>query len=283
MAVTVDSFIVADVQVQGVQLQPLVGAFELQFGLYVRIAAARERACRARLDGARVLIRGADGRVQPLGFARSDVAILLQQGPYETAVGASLSLTLTAPQLEALEQRRDGGALDFELRAVGCGDGSGGVQAIQDCWHVHVAQSSWAATLTAARALDILILELSMPAAEPILSTGRRHLEHLRRAQRHFTIGQYDACVAACRDLLQGLAQFEAGDSAGAVLTRLSRETREEMSKQEREAGILAVLRHYTHLAHHPDGVAVAVSYSRPEAKFILSLAAAALNRTTGT
>jgi hypothetical protein len=55
------------------------------------------------------------------------------------------------------------------------------------------------------------------------------------------------------------------------------------MSKEERESAIHAVIRHYTHQAHHGGTEGGATCYSRSEAKLILSLSAALLAHVQGS
>ena len=48
------------------------------------------------------------------------------------------------------------------------------------------------------------------------------------------------------------------------------------MDKPSREAAVYAVVRHYTHLAHHGPSEGGVPAYTRAETQFLLTLAAAA-------
>ena len=73
MTLSIDSLIFADVRIQGVTLHPVVGAYELRFGLLIVVSAVSEgEHFRAVIDGARIGLRAGGGQPVELGFARAD-------------------------------------------------------------------------------------------------------------------------------------------------------------------------------------------------------------------
>ena len=72
MSLTIGSLIIADTRIQGVTLRPVLGAYELIFGLYLTVHPEKDRARRASITGARVSIMAGGSGAYALGFARPD-------------------------------------------------------------------------------------------------------------------------------------------------------------------------------------------------------------------
>ena len=65
MVLTVDSWNIADARIQGIALHPLVGAYELRFGLMINVSAVADgEDRRAVIDGARVQVATGGGRAR---------------------------------------------------------------------------------------------------------------------------------------------------------------------------------------------------------------------------
>jgi hypothetical protein len=146
---------------------------------------------------------------------------------------------------------------------------------VQETLSVSIPKSDWASKLRQAGALDILFLEIPMPVAGGSVPQTRA-VEHLRAAQRHFVDGNYRACIAECREVLDAL-----GATTGA-LKALSSDQREGMDKAQREAAMMAAIRHYTHPAHHSATLPLQTGFTRSEAKFLLQLTAACVGFGNG-
>ncbi|NJM36001.1 MAG: hypothetical protein HC850_16430 [Rhodomicrobium sp.] len=215
-------------------------------------------------------MRAAGGENISLGLARPDQPAAIEQDETAYPKAIILSVAIQPHQLMRLEDGRNNGDLHFSLEVAGeggvgedrrCNDPIQGE--LQGC----VPRSAWIEQLRAARALDILLIEVPMPANE---GSGKPPPagQHLRQAQRHFVNGDYRACVGECRQVIESL-----GGNAEA-LNRLS-QNRTSMSKAERLDALLACIRHYAHLAHHPTDDASSAHYNRDEAKFVLQLTAA--------
>lgn len=271
MSLTVNSYIVADAKTEWVSLQPLVGAYELTFSLSAKINSRRENKTRwIALHAARVRVRSANGQLNDLGLARPTQPIIIRQTDFISNADISLNLVLHPHQLPKLEDKRDANDLNFELAISGEGgvleDASADCPVNETMWK-QVGRSDWINQLASARALDVLLLEVPIPFTEAS-EEQRNVVSHLRSAQKYFVEGHYESCVSECRNVFDELGTTDGAFKALGSAPRA-------MSKDERESAILAVLRHYTHLAHHSEIHGGGVTYSRAEAKLLLTLATA--------
>ena len=252
MVLTVDSWNIADARIQGIALHPLVGAYELRFGLMINVSAVADgEDRRAVIDGARVQVATGGGRHDELGFARADRRLEIVTRPHPDRMTPTLSLALQPGQLGAIEDLRGTGDFRFELEVTGTGASRAGVVPVHDVLRCEVPRSEWIEKLRAARARDILLLEVPVPFPERS-DRWAKIAEEVARAESRFRDGDYHACVAACRMVVEELGHrmFARTDWAGPSLDRFQSKRRE-MSKGEREAAILAALHHYTHQSHH--------------------------------
>ena len=268
-------WIFADAQIQGITLHPVVGAYELRFGLLIAVGATPEgEHCCAVIDGARVRMGTGGSDRDDLGFARPDRQLEIVTGLHQHRTAPTLSLPLQPGQLAAIERSRGTGDLHFELEVMGAGSGRRGPCPVQEVLRRNVPRSEWVEKLRAARARDILLLEVPLPFPERS-DRWQNISDELMRAEGRFRNGDYHACVSACRVIAEelGCQVFGCTDWAKSSLDRLSSD-RGGMSKNERERALLGVLRHYTHQAHHGPSERGEVSYSRADAQHILTLVA---------
>ena len=90
MVLTIDSWVFADAQIQGIALHPVVGAYELRFGLLIAVGAPPEgEHYRAVIDGARVWMGTGSSDRDDLGFARPDRQLEIVTGACGGPEGAS--------------------------------------------------------------------------------------------------------------------------------------------------------------------------------------------------
>ena len=275
MVLTIDSRVFADAQIQGINLHPVVGAYELRFGLLISVGGAPEaERCRVVIDGARVRMNTCGSDRDDLGFARPDRQIEIVTLPHQHRTAATLSLPLQPGQLVAIEKSRGAGDLQFEVDVMGVGIDKRGPSPVQEALRRGVPRSEWIEKLRAARARDTLLLEVPLPFPER-LDRWQNISDELMRAESRFRNGDYHACVSACRVIVDelGCQVFGQVDWVSPSLDRLSSD-RGGMSKNERERAMLATLRHYTHQAHHGHSEGGEVSYSRADAQHILILVA---------
>ena len=276
MTLSIDSLIFADVRIQGVTLNPVVGAYELRFGLLIVVSAASEGVnFRAVIDGARIGLRAGGGQPVELGFARADRQLEIITRSYQDRTTPTLSLPLQPEQLAAIEELRGEGDLYFDLEVTGTGSGKTGTVPVNDTLRCHVPRSEWIEKLRGANACDVLLLEVPLPFPgesdrwDPIT-------EDLRRAESRYRDGDYHGCVSACRVTVEGLGAeiFGSMDWTEQFPAGFSSTVRRKMSKTDRERAILGALRHYTHQAHHGPSEGGEANYSRADARHVLTMVA---------
>lgn len=266
---------IADTRIQGVLLRPLVGGYELVFGLYVAIYADEDVVRRASITGARVTVNPSEGEPQALGFARPEAAFEINCKPSKSTAAQNLHLHLQPAQLAALEALRGTGDLVFELLALGIGTDENGDQHVQGDWRIPVARSDWIKILRDAGARNVMLLEIPLP-LESIADEWHEIAAGLQRAEAQYHNGDYHSCIGSCRTVMQELGQYKYRERewASGYIDRLTSD-RKGMSKSEREGALFAILRHYTHQAHHGPSEGGVPAYTRAEAQFVLSLTAA--------
>lgn len=275
MVLTIDSWVFADARIQGVTLHPVVGAYELRFGLLIAVSAVTESEhCRAVIDGARVGVGTGGSHREDLGFARTDGRLEIVARRHQDRITPTLSLTLQPGQLAAIEKLRGTGDLHFDLGVTGTGSGRTGEGAVHNVLRCNVPRSEWIAKLREAKARDILLLEVPLPFPERS-ERWRNISDELKRAESRFRNDDYHACVSACRMVVEELAsQMSGGTKRAARSDGPPSAKPRDMSKSEREGAMLDALRHYTHLAHHGPSEGGEVNYSRADAQHVLTLAA---------
>ena len=284
MGLTVGSWQIADPRVQGVTLRPIIGGFELVFGLRVPIRAVQNVVRRVSVAGTRITVRLDDGEPRTLGFARPERPFDISSAFGGSTQSHDLYLYLQPGQLAALDMFRGTGDLAFEFAATGTGSDENGDQYVSGDWRHRVPRSDWIAQLVGAGAQDVLLLEVPIPLAGAD-DEWRAVAASLQRAEQQYRRGDYHSCVGSCRTVIEelGAYRFRDGDWIGNTLAPLaSRSTRDNMDKAAREAAVYAVLRHYTHLSHHGPSEGGAPAYTRAEAQFLLSLTAAAAAHAQG-
>jgi hypothetical protein len=285
MSITVNNRIVAEARIQSVTLRPVVGAYELLFGLDITVNPQSDYARRVSIVGARVSLRADGGSVQPVGFARPESPIDIRQFPHLNRMTPTLMLPLQPGQVAAMERSRDAGDVTFELLVTGVGTDQNGDHPTQDEWRIQIPRSDWLQKLRSAGARDVLLLEVPLPVVDrPKEWAGIT--KDLQRAEAYFRDGDHRACVALCRTVLDevGHQKFGKKDWAGPLLDRLSSD-RTGMSGGEREAVLWATVRHYAHLARHGASDGGVPHYSRAEAQLLLTMVASlvAFAQTTPT
>lgn len=282
MSIVVGAKIIAEARIQTVALRRLVGAYEIMFPLQVQVLAGDAQPRGAMIAGADVLVRGAAGN-SPLGFSRPSIPLRLVPGKFGVTLTATFFLTLSPSQIEALEALRDGSDLSFELTIAGEAHEGQNVYPFQDQLYAGMPRSAWIDQLRNVGALNVLMLEIPMrvDGAPEIVKTVQGNLI---AAQRHFVNGEYTSCISSCRNVLEALGQLAYGSDwpSSCWADLINANSRQTMTREKREQAIMAVIRHYAHLAHHPEGNGGIPAYSRPEAKLALSLTAAVANRLWG-
>ncbi len=283
-SLTISSHRFAEAEVQAISLHPLVGAYELWFGLNI-VAMPRNASMlfHAVFDGARVRVKASGGRYRNLGFARADTRIEIETKAFLSRITSILPLPLQVGQIVGIERLRNASDLHFELLIRGTGSirecGESVQEIFQEVLYVDVPRSDWIEKLRAAGARNTLLFEVPLPLLDQSEERDRIS-EEVLRAESQFRNGDYRACVASCRTIAHELGYRKSGNGnwANESLDRF-RTGRAEMSKDERDLASLAALRHCAHPAHHGTSEGGEINYSRADAEHMLSLAAAFVSR----
>ena len=283
MGLTLGGRELARLRIQAVSLLPAVGGYEMQFVLDLTANAstyadadAADVPRRVTIIGARAAVSATPDETQRLGFARPEepFEVTSELRGSRTRV---LHLHLHPGQLSALETLRGTGDLTFDLLLIGAGVSAQPHEQVQDSQRIEVPRSRWIDMLRAAGAGDVMLIEVPLPLASP---SG--HSDQVRTAllsaEAQFRAGDYTACIASCRTVIQEAGHRRHGQRhwAPQALDRLGQD-RKDMTKGERESALWAILREYTHLAHHAAGEGGASDFSRADAQFVLRLTVAAV------
>lgn len=272
MSLTVNSRIVAKVSIARAFLRPTLGGFELVLGIDGETTVHDGTPFWLAASAARVEVAAEQGANSYLGIARPDVPVRMATYKSPLTVMSEFKLVLSPQQLAAVEDVRAGGDLRFHLVIAGEGGGGGGSDAVHssnDSLWKTIGRSDWIALLRGAKAMDVLLLELPMPFIEP--SAGLRAVvDNLKQAQRMFFEGHFTDCVINCRKAVDTLGTLQGRDRnwSSDALKRLAN-TRETMTKDERQIAMEASLFHFASLAAH-DGT---TNFDRQDAKFAFALA----------
>lgn len=272
------SQIIADVRVQALTGQAGIGVYQLRFSLLLVIPAAAKPESYAQLRNvrAKVLAGSEDGARKYLGLAVPEAVLSFSQRAHSQDERFLLDLTVTQEQLSALEDLRGGGGVHFELVLQGETEGQHGILRADDVvlWKANL--SAWMSVLAELCVKDVVVVSVELP-SYTASGKGRSAIDALRRAKEDMIAGNYDVVVSRCRLALESL-RMEFGEAGDANALESFVKSRKAMSKRERLIMVIEAVRHYTHTAHHVDGEGRMEWYSRADATFVLSIAAAAIS-----
>lgn len=279
MDLTVNSRVIAAVEIRPVQLGRLLGAFELIIPFSGTVHAAADGVQRSlSIAGARIVMRTKNGQTVQLGRAVPDNGTLVYQSGSPGRADFALKLVLQPYQLEALESERDGGDLHLTIvlqaRAASSDQPGGHWEQYLGETPVTVPRSLWIEQLNQSGAARLLLVEVRLP------DGGIRHPadRHLLRAQELFASADWRGCVSECRQFAE-----ELGGGKLAPAMDMLRTDRRGMTKEDREDLLVAALQHYCHLAAHSESQRGQLEYRRADAKLALSLAASLAEHRLGS
>ena len=267
---------IADCRMQTVALHPIIGGYEIVFPLYLSISTTRNGLHKASIAGARIVVKPDHGKPMPLGFARPELPADIVSSPHPSTATPSLHLRLQPTQIAVLETLRGTGDLTFQLSLSGTAIDRHPPQYLNGDYTLAVPRSDWLEKLRNAGARNVLLLELPLPLKRdsedhtPISSD-------LIRAENRYRDGDYHGCINSCRTAIEEAALCLFGKHELPAALDLLGSKRADMTKYERCAALYAVLRHYTHQAHHGPSDGGVSGYTRSDAHFILALTAAAV------
>lgn len=224
-------------------------------------------------------LRSVSGIASELGRAHPDLPIYLAPNPSGGVVHNTFSIALSDTQLLAVEEARKGGHVDLKLTIVASGYSSQyGQQAITDDIPYRANLSDWARILNELGHGDVIVLGVHLPVGNEAAPL-RPAIEFLHQANRYLASGEYDAVVARCRLAIESAQKILGDDDATRVATSLYQKQKASMSTLQREQMIREAVRHYAHPAHHVDNEGYTERYSRSDAAFLLTMAAAVITK----
>ncbi len=252
---------VREVRVNGL---PGIGSYTLALNLYFSVTAPAETEY---LHNLAMRVDWGDSAQRMIGAATPDSAQPIEITKYASDLQLGFRLVLMQNQLEAIEERRNGGDFSLRLWMTGEVTGVGGHRSFQETDKFVVRQQDWVEALEKMGYRRSLLYEIPIPAFTPEQVDAKKII---RKAQDHLARGHYDDCVGTCRTLLEAYPPSESdarlvSDARGKYKGNTSQ--RQSMEISERIAVMRDAVTHATHLAHHPnpgDG------YSRDQARLIL-------------
>lgn len=278
MELTVNSRIIAAIEIRPVQLGRLLGAFELVIPFSGTVHAATDGIHRSlTIAGARIAMRAKSGQIVQVGRAVPDNGAIVRQNANATHADFALKLPLQPCQLEALEAERDGADLHLTIalqaRAASSDQHGSTCEQYFGETPLRIPRSLWIEQLNQSKAARVLLLEVHLPDGD-VRHPGERHL---RRAGELFAAGDWRSCVSECRQFAEELG----GGRLAAAIDMLST-GRRDMTKRDRADILVAALQHYGHLAAHSESQRGELEYTRADAKLALSLAASLAEHRLG-
>jgi HEPN domain-containing protein len=273
------SQIIGDIRVQALTGQAGIGIYQLRFSLLFAFPAWTNPGPFAQLRNlrAKVLAGSEHGPRKLLGLALPEAVLSFVQRPHSQDERFLLDLAITPEQLNALEELRGGGGVQFELILQSETEGQHGILRADDTVFWSANLSVWTSVLAELGLKETVLVAVQIPKHEAN-GAGRTAIETLRRAKEYLIAGEYEMVVSKCRLALESI-KAELGE-AGKINSSLESfiKNRRAMSKRERLMVITEALRHYTHPAHHVDKEGKMEWYSRADATFALSVTAAAIS-----
>lgn len=280
LSLTYNSRIIADAQIQGVFGLRGIGCYQLRFSVDFNLPNWGPHDEIIVLSGLRAEIAvGANpGEFKLLGYAAPEAPLSLETKEFPQRQPMLFLLDLNEQQLFALESMRNGGSLHFRVTISGEARGSNGGQWAREEFRHEVTLSDWSSVLRDLGYADVLVIGVELPKAE-LGHKLRPAAELVRQAHGDLISGRYDSVVARCRQALESLRTvLKQKESIDGALDKFCKGPRKAMTKHERELLIGEAARHYAHLAHHVDQAGEQQWYSRGDATFLLTIAAATIS-----
>jgi hypothetical protein len=279
MSLTYFSRIVSDVAIRHISGCKGVGIHLLRLSVEFQLQAwteVQERPTVCENIRARILVARPGAAPVALGWAIPESVVSLRPTIYSGRSQLLFDLDLTGAQLHAIEELRSGGDLQFDVQFTGDAQGPQGNAQVHDRISYRVNISEWSHVLRDLGYSDILVVGAELPlvdAGSPLLGVS----QCIRRAYDYLHKGLYDVAVGQCRQAFEALYSIEGAQKLANESVERFKSKKASMSKTERERFMAEAVRHYTHLAHHPDD-GVMVEFSRADATTVLALTIAALS-----
>lgn len=276
MSITWNSHIIADASFGGVYGIQAAGAYLLRLSIHFAVPnwPQGELMPTVFLTAAAVQVeRG--GRTLALGSAMPETPVPFRIGVHSHMANALYELLLSPPAIEAVEQLRGGGGIQFRLKIQTHLTKGSETLATNDEILCTVSQSDWITVLEQVGYKKTLLLELPIPQGDEESVSQR----HLATARSHILRGHYEDSVASCRKALEGWTTQRAEGDAVKKARDTKRSASRSLTLYERELLLRDAAINFSDLAHHADDVANAERYSHEDAIMMVAITAAVLCR----
>lgn len=278
MALTYHSKIVAEVDAKSVHGQSGLGLYLLRFSVEFHVSA-RPQAETLALHSLRLVVSvGADRHKQTfLGFASAERPQEIRTNTHGHWTAMLFDLPLTAEQFFALEDLRGGAGLLFNLKLQGLARTANDQEVCEEQLVLSVESSAWTRILSDLALAEIVPIGIHL-LIDPPGPTLKQAAEILKGAYRALVAADYEKVVSDCRRALESVRTImdtKGGTDAAMKAFSGNGSEKRSMSKFDRQLVVAEAVRHYTQLAHHVDPTGTKQYYSRDDATFILSIAAA--------
>jgi hypothetical protein len=280
VSLTYWSRVVAEVKVSDLHGFRGIGLYQLGFSLEFNVTNWGEKDERILLQNFRLKVSANSERrnYQLLGYAEPERAWFIQPTQHASTDRVLFLLNLGESQLLALEEIRNGNGLFFQLHLYGEGVGPQRMQC-QDELQYEANLSKWVQILKQLELSDVLLVGIHLPSGRAG-DKLRPAVDLVRKAYQDLLAGNYEHVVVACRKALDSVhTVFGQREDIRRALERFrnDKESRESMTKVERELVVSEAVRHYTHLAHHVNREGAPEYYSRSDASFMIAVASAVI------
>jgi len=217
-----------------------------------------------------------------LGFAIPEPGSVLTPPSHSSTSSLRFTLTLTTPALVALEDARNGGALELVMALVAhpflIAQSQGytpgiNIHPTSDTYVFKVPKEHWLAVLKSVGYCDTLVTELRLPTSGPeATAKGRQRLVQAVCARND---GGYAEAMRRCRIALDELKNAGFAGKAPAEIARFLQDKAGTMSQTERFSALQLALQIFLSPTHHAN--APEEHYTREDAELAIAMTAALL------
>lgn len=202
-----------------------------------------------------------------IGRAVSDAPMHFGPDYGNNPVSFSLDILLTSTQLDAIERERNGQELFLTLKIYGDLFDGHNWRFGYDQLPEHVDRDQWVAVLNNSHYGATLIYEVPLSLAQK--GSAQAIDAALKSARTHFMQGNYREAVAACRVALEAVKPGNKELKATRDMLRDS-DTKKKLTKVQRQMLLLAAVKDYTELSHHPTEEDQYLDFTRKEALLVM-------------
>jgi len=271
MSLTINGNIVCELQIQNFVGLKAVGHFRLQCTVECRAHGFKEHPPILADPTGDLYVKLSTGVFSHLAKLMPEKNYYIKT--HETAYDHQLIFIadLDRAQMDSLEELRNGGKIDIELRFHMRAHRQGEVHDLFENLTQHFNQGTWVEILAQMGYKYLKLLELPdwTQANSP---TKAETVAFLSTAHRHFLNGDWRESVGACRDALESLAQVTADKGKlPPEAEGLFHNTREK-SLESRYAILRHALKIVCHPAKHGDENAVDIKWQRRDAESVLGI-----------